>query len=152
MHTLHDNDARVRFTEAEKDRHQEQPRHKARGGSPLLRGARSPGRWAPACSCGWTNDSNGSRADAESSWRDHRRNAVLEDRAIAAGEPIYRVYVEHNVEPERTSAVREWRGYIGDEGLAEARVKAELDSSAYLRAYVEKLTRRLDGDSWERVR
>lgn len=142
--TLYVGRARGNFTEEETARHYERPVCKSRGGSPLMLGARSPGRWDPACSCGWRNASNNGRRAAESSWRDHRRGAVFEERRLAEGVPIFRVFVVHDV-PGPEQPVREWRA-IDSEEMARSILAS--DGGTGVRRYVERSS---DGEKWERI-
>lgn len=140
--TLHVNPRIARFSQDEKDRHVDVAVQKSRGGSPLLQGARSPGRWDPACSCGWRNSSNEGRRDAEQAWREHRACAVFEERRLRAGDPIFRVVVAYD-EERGGQAIREWRGF---ETANDARHRAAQDASKY---QVARTERSFDGETWE---
>lgn len=143
-----DSEERVgRFTDAERDRHDERLVHKARGGAPLMGGERAAGRWEPRCRCGWAEFSNSGKADAERAWRDHRHAAVLEDRAIERGEPIYRVVVARawerrpDLEPED---VHQWRAVFTEERARE--LHAEV---APIEGRFPRIERSTDGKTWE---
>jgi hypothetical protein len=141
---LYVEDRRARFSEEEEERHRDVSVCKSRGGSALLLGARSPGRWDPACSCGWRVFSNEGRREAAQAWGEHRRGAVAEERVLAGGGVIYRVRVAHRV--AREQFVREWRA-IFDDATARSRA-AEEDRSLYHVAWAERSS---DGVTWERI-
>lgn len=101
-----------RFTDDEKIAHIETPRHKARGGSTLIGGRRSHGRWAAGCSCGWERDSNEGRAAAAEDWRSHRAGVAWEARRLGSGLPIYRI-IEAWDEARGGDTIREWRAITG---------------------------------------
>jgi hypothetical protein len=133
-----------RISAEEQGAHVEQSVCKARGGSALLKGARSPGRWDPACRCGWRNHSNENKTEAVRSWRDHRNCAVWEARRIANGQPIYRVVEGYHAEDLRS----EWRGF--DTALECVERAGQLIGSGYTRR--ERFTqaqRSTDGQTWE---
>lgn len=132
----------ARFTEEEREAHRDVAVCKARGGSPLLQGARSPGRWDPACSCGWRNSANEGRREAEQAHRDHRRGAALEARWLAAGQLIYRVLVVHDV-PGALQPIREWRAIATE---AEA-WRLAANERGMVRAVVQ---RSVDGKRWKK--
>lgn len=132
----------ARFTDEELDRHEEASVCKSRGGSALLLGQRSPGRWDPACTCGWRNSSNGDKRSAVTTWREHRSTAVGEERRLAAGAPIYRVLVAWDA--DFAEPIREWRG-VGS--IEQNRSRAESEAGRN-HARVERST---DGVTWEPV-